>query len=444
MLELEQYQITGRTAREISASTEAAIREGLVDPGDPLPTVRSLAQTLGTSPATVNAAYRTLRQRGLVVAEGRRGTRIAPRPAVRTPQPAELPSHLRDLSIGLPDPKLLPPLDPALKRIDLRGKLRISGLETADPDLLEVATRAFGADGVPTDALAVAGGAFDAIERVLQAHLRPGDRVVVEDPSYPSIGDLLRALGLAPVPVEVDESGPIPDQLEARLRQGVDAAVIVPRAQNPVGATIDEERGSELRGLLREHPDVLLIEDDHAADVAGSPFATLIEADRMRWAIIRSVSKTLHPDLRLSLVAGDPTTIARLEGRQALGTRWVSHILQALVAELLSDPSYEATAARARDAYAARRGELIGALAEHGLRAYGRSGLNVWVPVREEGPAARALLDEGWLVLPGERFRYATAPGLRITVASLEPGEAAEVAGIIAIAEHAGRPRRAY
>jgi DNA-binding transcriptional MocR family regulator len=160
--------------------------------------------------------------------------------------------------------------------------------------------------------------------------------------------------------------------------------------------------------------------------------------------VIRSVSKVLHPDLRLAPVAGDETTIARLEGRQALGPRWVSHILQATAAELLRDPSFEPTALRARDVYATRRRALIDALAEHDIHAHGRSGLNVWVSVREEAPVVRSLQDAGWVVLAGERFRIATPPGIRITISTLRDGEAAEIARTIAQVEHAGRPRRAY
>jgi DNA-binding transcriptional MocR family regulator len=445
--------IKGATAREIAASAEAAIREGLLDTGQALPTVRVLASTLGTSPATVNSAYRTLRQRGLVIAEGRRGTRVASRPPLRIPerltrpeQPETNTAQLRDLTIGLPDPALLPPVAPAFANIDLEQKLRAGVLErdTADPELLELAAASLTADGLPADAIAVTSGAFDAIERVLQAHLRQGDRVIIEDPAYVSIRDLLLALGLVAVPVPVDELGFVPERFAASLAKGVDAVVIVPRAQNPLGSALDAARADALRRALEPHPDVLLVEDDHAGLVSGAPFSTLVTPASLRWAVIRSVSKVLHPDLRLAIVAGDETTIARVEGRQALGPRWVSHVLQAIVVELLSAPDFARTAARARDAYTARRQALIGVLSEHGITASGRSGLNVWVPVREEAPVVRALYDAGWLVVAGERFRINTRPGIRITVATLQEDEAREIAGVIAAVEHAGRPRRAY
>ena len=129
---------------------------------------------------------------------------------------------------------------------------------------------------MPTGALSVVSGAFDAVERVLQAHLRPGDRVVVEDPAYVSIQDLLLALGLVAVPVPVDELGLIPERLEAALKRGAEAIVIVPRAQNPFGSAMNPEREAALRSVLEHHPDLLLVEDDHAGIVSGAPFSTLL------------------------------------------------------------------------------------------------------------------------------------------------------------------------
>jgi DNA-binding transcriptional MocR family regulator len=207
---------------------------------------------------------------------------------------------------------------------------------------------------------------------------------------------------------------------------------------------MDAERMATLQRVIERHPDVLLIEDDHAALVSGAPFSTLMTGASRHWAVIRSTSKVLHPDIRLAVATGDETTIARVEGRQALGPRWVSHLLQALVFQLLADPSFAETAGRAREVYRSRREALIAALADRGVPAHGRSGLNVWVPVREESRAVGALLEAGWLVMAGERFRINTAPGVRITISTLGTEEASELAEVLAAGEHAGRPRRLY
>jgi DNA-binding transcriptional MocR family regulator len=110
----------------------------------------------------------------------------------------------------------------------------------------------------------------------------------------------------------------------------------------------------------------------------------------------------------------------------------------------MADPSFGATADRARDVYRSRREALIDALADRHLAAYGRSGLNVWVPVREETRAVGALLEAGWLVMAGERFRTNTGPGVRITTSTLRPDEAIELAKTLAATEHAARPRSVY
>ena len=154
---------------------------------------------------------------------------------------------------------------------------------------------------------------------------------------------MLLALGLVAVPVAVDDPGLIPEAFQAGLARGVDAVVTVPRAQNPLGAAVVEAApGSFARCWSPSRPAADL-EDDHASVVAGTPYASMIGSSWPRWAVIRAMSKILNPDLRVAIVAGDETTVARVEGRQALGPRWVSHILQATTAELLGDPAFERT-----------------------------------------------------------------------------------------------------
>jgi len=175
---------------------------------------------------------------------------------------------------------------------------------------------------------------------------------------------------------------------------------------------------------------VLVVEDDYVAAVAGAPYVSLHDASS-RWVVIRSLSKVIGPDLRIALVAGDQRTIGRVEGRQLLGPGWVSHLLQREAAELWSSSATRKLLARARRVYAERRQALVDALAERGIEAQGDSGLGVWVPVDEEAATVQQLLDRGWAVSPGERFRFRTPPGIRVTTSDLEPAEARELAAAI-------------
>jgi DNA-binding transcriptional MocR family regulator len=269
---------------------------------------------------------------------------------------------------------------------------------------------------------------MDGMERTLLAHLRPGDRVAVEDPCYPAVRDLVAAMGMTADPVALDEYGARPEELQRALAHGAVAFLLTPRAQNPTGAALDEARTAELRAVLDAHAGTLLVEDDHAGSISGAPALSLAPGHHGPWAVVRSVAKTLGPDLRLAVMAGDPTTVARVEGRQRLGTGWVSHVLQELVVELLRDPATAALVARATDVYTERRTGLVAALARGGLRCWGRSGLNVWIPVAEEAAAVQHLLSRGWGVRGGERYRFRAAPAIRVTIADLLPGEAERLA----------------
>jgi DNA-binding transcriptional MocR family regulator len=241
---LAQYGRRGDGASGIVTSVETAIREGRLVAGGALPTVRDLARQLRVSPTTVAAAYRTLRARGLVHAQGRRGTRVSPRPPLPIRPVAPAPSHLRDVSLGNPDPALLPSLQRALARLPRRPGLY--GEPANRPDLLALAERQLRDDGLPTDAVAVVGGALDGIERVLQAHLRPGDRIAVEDPGYVAVFDLVAALGLVAEPVAIDDAGPLPDDLARRsARESAPSFSRRARRTRPVAALARRARASD-------------------------------------------------------------------------------------------------------------------------------------------------------------------------------------------------------
>jgi DNA-binding transcriptional MocR family regulator len=390
------------------------------------------------SPATVASAYGALRQRGLVNTNRRQGTVVAVQPPLRVPAPRALPRDVRDLSSGNPDPSLLPPLRRALRALD--PEPRLYGGPIKLERLVQRAQTDFARDGIRGD-VAILGGALDSIERALQTQLRSGDRVVVEDPSWPRIADLVVALGLEPRPVRIDERGLDPAALEQALTEGARAVIATPRGQNPTGAAFDTARAKALRDVLREHPDVLVIEDDYVAPVAGAPYHGLNETTE-HWLVVRSLSKVLGPDLRTAPAAGDALTISRIEGRQLLGSGWVSHLLQQTAAQLWADAASTRLLDRARRTYRERRQALVTALAEHGIAASGDSGLGVWVPLDEEVPVVEALLDRGWAVGPGERFRFKSPPGIRITTTTLEPREAKRLGNDIAALSR--RPETTY
>ena len=436
---LEQSPLAGTTSSEIAASAEAAIGDGRFSPGQQLPPIRALASSLGVSPMTVATAYRDLRRRGLSTADGRRGTRVSARPPLPVTTPPLVPAGARDLATGNPDPELLPPPASALAGLDPRSR--------AEPDrnklerLVARADAHFAADGIPTPALAIVAGALDGVERALTAHLAPGDRVAVEDPAFIRVLDLLRALGLVPLPCAVDDSGMKAAELEATIAAGAKAVVLTPRWQNPFGACLTDERTAELRQVLDRHEQLLVIEDDHAGLIATEPPLS-VAAGRARWATVRSVSKAFGADFRLAVMTGDRATLGRVEGRQLLGTGWVSHILQELVANLWTDPLVEAGLPETANVYAARRLLLVDALATRGIAAHGASGLNVWIPVVEEATTVAAMLQRGWAIAAGERWRLHSGPAVRITTSTLRPEETDAVADDLA--DILGRRARAY
>jgi DNA-binding transcriptional MocR family regulator len=436
-------EIAGRSAADIAASVRALIERGALRPGDPLPPVRNLADDLGVNRNTAVAAYRQLTLAGVVVTRGRAGTRVADRTAVAQ-EGFAADSVLRDVATGNPDPDLIP--DPSRALAAMAGRPVLYGEPVIDPDLERWAHEWMRADLAPSDfRLTITSGAADAVDRLLAQALVRDDAVALEDPCFLTSIHTVRVGGYRAVPVPVDDEGMTVDGLRSALEQGVRAVVCTPRAQNPTGASLSERRAEELREVLRAHPYVLVIEDDHFSMLSRRPFRSLIGADHRRWALVRSVSKFLGPDMCLAVTASDPDTAERLATRLTPGTTWVSHLLQRLTLALVTDPAVAARIADAGAHYAARNDAFAERLTALGVPAEAGDGLNLWValpvPARD---VSEQLMRRGWLVRTGDEFVLADAPAsrrLRLTVHDLGDADADRLAADVAAAVRAAGGR---
>ncbi|MFS0733057.1 aminotransferase class I/II-fold pyridoxal phosphate-dependent enzyme [Microbacterium sp. 1P10UB] len=437
--------ITGRTAAEIAGSLRTLVERGTLRPGDPLPSVRALAETLGVNRNTAVAAYRQLTQAGVVVTRGRGGTRVAEwAPVAQEGFAAD--SVLRDVGTGNPDPDLIPRLTGVLDRV--AGRPVLYGEPVIDPELASWAREWMSGALAPDDLrLTITSGAADAVERLLAQALNRDDAVALEDPCFlPSI-HTVRLAGYRPVAVPVDGEGMTVDGLRSALAQGVRAVILTPRAQNPTGASLTAGRAAALRELLEDHPFVLIIEDDHFSALARTELHSVIGPEHRRWAVIRSVSKFLGPDMCLAVTASDPDTAEALATRLTPGTTWVSHLLQRLTHALMTDETVLSGISRARTHYAARNAAFADRLAARGLPTEVRDGLNLWVPLG--APAAdvsAGLMRRGWLARDGDEFvlEGEASTHLRLTVHKLDDADAEQLADDLAaaVASAGSRARR--
>ena len=436
--------ISGRSASEIADSLRARIERGDLQPGDLLPPVRVLADELGVNRNTVVAAYRQLTQAGVIVTRGRGGTRVAdPSPVAQEGFAAG--SVLRDVGTGNPDPELIPDLSGALAA--MAGRPVLYGEPVIDPGLERWALDWMRDDLAPAadPRLTITSGAADAVERLLAQALTRDDAVALEDPCFLTSIHTVRIGGYRPVPVPVDDEGMTVAGLRAALEQGVRAVVHTPRAQNPTGASLSARRAEELRTVLRDHPYVLVIEDDHFSLLSRHPFHSLIAAGHRRWALVRSVSKFLGPDMCLAVTASDPETAERLAMRLTPGTTWVSHLLQRLTLALVTDAATMAAIEGAGAHYAARNAAFVERLSTEGVPADAGDGLNLWIPLPVPARAvSEQLMRRGWLARAGDDFvlgESGPSRRLRLTVHDLDDVDAERLAVDVAAAVRAAGGR---
>ena len=427
-------QLGERTGPAIAAVIGAMAADGSLVVGDQLPTVRALASELGVSPSTVSEAWRILRDRGVIETDRRRGTRIRRTASTDGGRywhvPVEPGTLALDLSTGTPDPALLPALATALSQlqVDLGASSYLD--EPVVPELSAVLRKQW---PFPPEALTVVNGAQDAIDRLIGAVVRFGDRVVVEDPTFPPLLDLLDLAGATVIGVKIDDAGMCPLALADALRDEPVAIFLQPRAHNPTGVSLSVDRADAIANLVAG-TSTLVVEDDHSGAVAGADLHSIGTRLPHQCVHIRSFSKSHGPDLRLAAVGGAAAPIDALVRRRQLGPSWTSRLLQRVLLDLLGDKRVQHGVADAERAYAERRTNLISALQERGIEIPTTgSGLNLWVPVRDERDAVVALAAQGIGVAPGSPFKVHDPDHhhVRVTISAL-PADVSELADALA------------
>ena len=429
------------TPRGIASGIARLITSGDLAPGDRLPTVRALAAELGVSPATVSHAWQTLSATGLIVSRGRSGSvvRSAPRDwlPLRYRGLESLMDARLDLSRGTPDPALLPSIGPALTRVSERAWTASYQQKPDIPELHDLLRETWPS---PAESITVTNGALDAIDRALGTLVRYGDRIAIENPTFPAFIDMIDHYGLEAIPVEVDEHGARPDSFARALLSGPTVALLQPRAHNPTGASMTLERAAELAGLLgrsRTAGRTVVIEDDASGAISSAPVVSLALWLPERVLHVRSFSKSHGPDLRIGALGGPRVLVDRVVARRLLGAGWTSRMVQAILHDLLTDPAPVAQVAAASTAYAERQAAFALAMQREGVPFQAGDGLNAWLAVSDERAATVSLAAAGIRVAPGGPFQLgAGAAHVRVTV-GLVQDDVDSIASSLAVASRA-------
>ncbi|BDV29673.1 aminotransferase class I/II-fold pyridoxal phosphate-dependent enzyme [Microbacterium terricola] len=436
-------EIRDRSPQGIAGVIARLITEGVLVSGDRLPTVRDLAAELMVSPATVSAAWQALARTGMIVSRGRAGTFVrGMRRDWLTRRVNGLSAHAGewrlDLSLGTPDPALLPSLKTAFSHVSLRADTgRYHDLPVL-PELAALLERTWPSRA---GAITVVDGALDGISRTLEQVVRFGDRVAVESPGFPYFFDLIDALGAEAVPLRLDDEGVLPGSLAHALSERPTAVILQPRAHNPTGASMSAERARRLAGVIgaaRDGDRVVVIEDDHSGLISMAPDVTLGRWLPDQVVHVRSFSKSHGPDLRIAALGGPARIVERIVARRMLGPGWTSRLLQTVLLDMLTDRGAVAAVRVARLAYRDREEALVSALRREGVQVPHPDGLNLWLPVADERAAAVHLATAGIAVAAGAPFVVGdhVAPHVRVT-SGMVAADAADVARELARASRA-------
>lgn len=388
--------IADPSALGIASTVTRMVRQGDIQPGSRLPTVRALAARLVVSPATVSAAWMTLRKQRIIDGSGRQGTWVLDGPRMIVPERFD---HVAkfwkggalDLSAAVPDPALLPDPYHAIARAHRDPNIN----SYARPDIIPALEEAVAPtwEWQPEQWLAVNGG-YEGLGLLITSRVVPGDYVAVADPSTPRVLDILEQAGARTLPVETDNEGPKTASLMQALQRQPVAFVYEPRSSSRIGATLSGQRRDDLATVL-EGTECLIIEDDGLGELSRAPYKGLGALFPARSVLIRTYSKSHGPDLRLAVIGGASDPVERARRLKQFGSGWTSRVLQGALAWMLSDDATCRQVAHARETYTERRHNMIHLFAERGVTVPDRDGLSISVPLLSEERGLLVLASHG-------------------------------------------------
>lgn len=354
---------TGPLYRQLAVALRAGVERGALEPGRRLPSERALAALLSVSRGTAVAAYDQLVADGAVERREGSGTFVIGAGALALPPGREgsaLVARLVERSTGDVGPDDVVDLSiSVLRDAEALGDLAITAddLRSVAPDtgyspwglgpLREHLATLVNGWGLPTsaDQIVVTTGAQQGIAAAASCWVRPGDAVVVEDPTYPGAVSAFLAAGARLVGVPVDRHGVEVEAVEAALAHHHPTLVYLqPTLHSPTGVVLAAARRRRLAELLVQAR-VPLVEDHALAGLvwpsghASPPAPIASNAPDAPIAVVGSLSKRFWGGLRVGFVrAPAPVAlrVARVKATQDLGSSAVS---QVLASQLLSDPT---------------------------------------------------------------------------------------------------------
>jgi len=359
---------------QIQQSLRTAIREGRLQPGSQVPSTRTLAADLGVSRGVVVEAYEQLVAEGYLIASGRSLTRVAAGMSRRRAAPPVEPPHEAievDFRPGEPDVRSFP--HQAWGRAARRAMQTLTpnhlgyGQAQGAPELrralVDYLARARGVVGSPHQLIICTGTAQGLGIAARALGERGVRRLAVEDPGHPDIRRIVTDAGLRPVPIPVDADG-MKVHLVDRAR--VQAVLVSPAHQNPIGAVLSPERRQQLLAWT-SRASGYVIEDDYDAEYRYDRAAVgaLQGVAPERVIYVGSASKILAPALRLGwLLMPEPLLRSGIELKRRADNG--SPVLEQLTyASFVAAGDLDRHLRRLRRVYRARREALLDALSTH-------------------------------------------------------------------------------